>query len=193
MAVRAQNGPAVSECLSCVSGEPSGNLFERNSCTAQFHRRRSKMLGHVGDLCRPRLGVFWRTPAGITSSVEAEVRQPAHAGFLEDGFGRSRVPLCRGRGPWASCLVLTGSPRSLSFSWPASNWYSAGLALSSCGTERKLLRAGRGSCKLDKWPSRMLFRSSAVRIQPGKIPVSVMRLQPREGEWLAWGHTARSS
>lgn len=107
------------------------------------------------------------------SLARAELGLPRSSG-PEGWFRRGLVYMeGMGGGTQASCMALTGSPGAGVFlgGCPA----SAELAWPpcSCGRERKLLRAGHGSCKRDKWPSGMLSLSAAVRIQPGKIPASV--------------------
>lgn len=101
--------------------------FGRDFSKAQFHRKGIKCC------------YMWVTSTTLLWGFSGEFEQAllpwpgpkrdSLCWVLEARFGRGPVPLLVGRGPSASRLVLTGRPWSLSFSWRASNWCRAGLAL----------------------------------------------------------------
>lgn len=126
--------------------------FKGNFSKAECHRKR----GQGWDPCMTSASLRW---VGVSGGLgQGRTGPPQELGVQRADRREAWSPL-RGEGHQASRLALTGT-LGLSFSWRASSWYRAGLAPRSCGRERKLLRVSHGSCKRDKWPSRMLFLSS---------------------------------
>lgn len=167
--------------LSCGSRGNSWE-FKGNFSKVEFHRKRAEGWDIQVTSATPFWRrIFWRT--GVDSALSpwpGQNRVSPGAQVPEDWFQRGLVSV-GGGDTKSSCLVLTA---------PEPEFFLEGVQLvqsrlgqpCSCGRERKLLRAGHGSCKRNKWPSRMLFLSSAVRIQPGKIPVPVNSAVAQRGK-----------